>query len=172
MIICPNCKEEIDDDSRFCDQCGQALLYCSSCGRVGLGHRCTHCGGLMISYDELQKKREERNNMTSLSTSFVSQSVSIGQATKGNMETIPNDVPQIKGMPMLLLYNSSLAIRIVGVNGAVIGRKILQQQHVCIGCSCPTALQTRFWMVCHRQAFFKRNEAEPTGSVARCADVC
>ena len=123
MIICPNCKEEIDDDSRFCDQCGQALLYCSSCGRVGLGHRCTHCGGLMISYDELQKKREERNNMTSLSTSFFSQSVSIGQATKGNMETIPNDVPQIKGMPMLLLYNSSLAIRIVGVNGAVIGRR-------------------------------------------------
>ena len=48
MIICPTCKEEIDDDSRYCDQCGQALLYCNQCGRVGVGRRCTYCGGLMV----------------------------------------------------------------------------------------------------------------------------
>ncbi len=30
MIICPNCKEEIDDESRYCDQCGQALLFCEA----------------------------------------------------------------------------------------------------------------------------------------------
>ena len=53
MIFCPNCKEEIDDDSHYCDQCGQALLYCSRCGRVGLGRRCTNCGGEMISLDVL-----------------------------------------------------------------------------------------------------------------------
>lgn len=47
MIICPNCKEEIDNDSHYCDQCGQALAYCCSCGRVGIGKRCTYCGGRM-----------------------------------------------------------------------------------------------------------------------------
>ena len=51
MIICPACKEEIDDDSRYCDQCGQTLLFCNQCGRVGLGRRCTHCGGLMMRSD-------------------------------------------------------------------------------------------------------------------------
>ena len=55
MIICPNCKEEIDDDSHYCDQCGQALVYCSNCGRVGVGRRCTHCGGLMVSADEANR---------------------------------------------------------------------------------------------------------------------
>ena len=49
MIICPTCKEEIEDDSHFCDQCGQPLLYCSSCGRVGKGRRCIYCGGLMTN---------------------------------------------------------------------------------------------------------------------------
>lgn len=47
MIICPTCKEEIDDDSHYCDQCGQALAFCGSCGRVGVGKCCTYCGGQM-----------------------------------------------------------------------------------------------------------------------------
>lgn len=47
MIICPNCKEEIDDDSHYCDQCGQMLLFCDSCGRAGAGKRCIYCGGQM-----------------------------------------------------------------------------------------------------------------------------
>ena len=45
MIVCPICKEEIDDDSHYCDQCGQALFFCQQCGRVGVGRRCTYCGG-------------------------------------------------------------------------------------------------------------------------------
>ena len=49
MIICPTCREEIDGDSHFCDQCGQALLYCNQCGHVGIGRRCTRCGGLMVA---------------------------------------------------------------------------------------------------------------------------
>ncbi len=47
MITCPNCKEEIENNSRYCDQCGQKLFYCSSCGRVGTGRHCIYCGGLM-----------------------------------------------------------------------------------------------------------------------------
>ena len=47
MIICPACKEQIEDDSLYCDQCGQQLLFCKQCGHVGLGRRCTRCGGVM-----------------------------------------------------------------------------------------------------------------------------
>ena len=49
MIICPNCKEEIDEQSPYCDQCGHKLLYCEHCGRVGIGRRCTSCGALMVA---------------------------------------------------------------------------------------------------------------------------
>lgn len=37
MITCPNCSAEIDDDSRFCDQCGTALTRCTlRCPALGL----------------------------------------------------------------------------------------------------------------------------------------
>ena len=108
MIICPACREEIEDDSRYCDQCGQMLLFCNQCGRVGLGRRCTHCGGLMISPDE----RDAKLQRTETPDADFSQNISMGiSATKP-------DVPR-GGMPELTLANDSLNIRIVAMNGGV-----------------------------------------------------
>ena len=120
MIICPNCKEDIDNDSHYCDQCGQALLYCSRCGRVGLGRRCTSCGGLMVGIEEYQRA-------VSSQTAF-SMSVSGGFASQANVSSMASAQGEMKqggiqGVPVLTLYNPNLNIRIVGVNGAVIGRR-------------------------------------------------
>jgi len=41
---CPLCKETIDDDSRYCDQCGEQILVCPVCGRPGKGKRCIFDG--------------------------------------------------------------------------------------------------------------------------------
>lgn len=119
MIICPNCKEEIDDGSHFCDQCGQALLYCEKCGRVGIGRRCTNCGGLMVTPQEIHNRG---GDVVSLSRGFASQqyvSTNRGDRTMPGMSG--SNIPQ--GVPQLMLYNDSLNIRFVGINGAVIGRR-------------------------------------------------
>lgn len=102
MIICPNCKEEIEENSPYCDQCGQKLAYCSSCGRPGMGRRCTHCGGLMSDASEQGTQRPV-------------QQTSVQQAPLMNSMR--------SGIPTLTLYNPSLDIRIVGINGAIIGRR-------------------------------------------------
>ena len=114
MIICPSCKEEIEDNSHYCDQCGQTLLYCDRCGRVGLGRRCTHCGGLMVTPDGLGHKGTSVMNATSMSTGIPSLSTS----NVGVSQPSPSN-----SLPMLMLYNDSLNIRIQGINGAVIGRR-------------------------------------------------
>ncbi len=44
MITCPYCKQQIDDDSRYCDQCGQHLSYCPDCGTPKKGSICPACG--------------------------------------------------------------------------------------------------------------------------------
>ena len=120
MIICPNCKEEIDDDGRYCDQCGQALLFCNRCGRVGMGRRCTSCGGLMVTPEEHQHQVSAQTALSS-STGFVSQGILTGQNPVAGG---PRPVPQASGgIPLLTLYNDSLGIRIQGINGAVIGRR-------------------------------------------------
>jgi hypothetical protein len=120
MIICPNCKEEIDDDSHYCDQCGQALVYCSRCGRVGIGRRCTSCGGMMVSVDEYQ-------NSVSSQTAY-SMSVSGGVVSQPGYTPLPSRQDDMmtgapQGIPVLTLVNPNLNIRIVGINGAVIGRR-------------------------------------------------
>jgi len=48
-LICPNkiCKQEIPDDSCFCDQCGVHLLRCDKCGFIGTGKFCGNCSGPM-----------------------------------------------------------------------------------------------------------------------------
>lgn len=119
MIICPNCKEEIDDDSHYCDQCGQALLYCEKCGRVGIGRRCTSCGGLMVSPDDYQRRRGSVSHAAiSVSSGFVSQEF---VATNRGAVRMSSGMPH--GIPQLMLYNDTLNIRFVGMNGAVIGRR-------------------------------------------------
>jgi len=45
---CSLCKETIDDDSRYCDQCGEQILVCSVCGRLGKGKRCVFDGKELI----------------------------------------------------------------------------------------------------------------------------
>jgi len=45
---CPSCKEQVDDDSRYCDQCGEQILVCSVCGRPGKGKRCIFDGKEMV----------------------------------------------------------------------------------------------------------------------------
>ncbi len=112
MIICPTCKEEIDDDSRYCDQCGQALLYCNQCGRVGIGRRCTYCGGLMVAPGN---EKQQATQMESIA--------SVGYATYGSLRQEDSRPGGQGGMPVLTLANDSLNIRIVAMNGAIIGRR-------------------------------------------------
>ena len=125
MIICPNCKEEIEEKSYFCDQCGQELSYCTNCGRVGKGRRCTHCGGLMASPDDLEKNNSNvSKSVVALkaakeSFSFVTQSSARSVETDDSEQSVVTKA----GIPTLTLYNPSLDIRMVGINGAVIGRR-------------------------------------------------
>lgn len=118
MIICPNCKEEIEDDSHFCDQCGQALLYCKNCGRVGIGRRCTQCGGMMITPEEYQRNAERTGYSSLMTGGSLSQSV--GTTSPVSMRA---NAKSPQGVPVLTLYNTSLNIHIQGINGAVIGRR-------------------------------------------------
>lgn len=116
MIICPNCKEEIEELSYYCDQCGQKLVYCQNCGRVGMGRRCTFCGGLMMSADELQQ--QESATQSSMSVSGADIPMMFNQAAPEKTAIVTP-----AGIPSLTLYNPTLDIRIVGMNGAIIGRR-------------------------------------------------
>ena len=47
-LQCPTCKQNIDGDSLYCDQCGEKIMVCSQCGRAGKGKRCIYDGQAMV----------------------------------------------------------------------------------------------------------------------------
>lgn len=40
MMNCPTCKQAIESDSLYCDQCGAELKKCPNCGTLGKGNFC------------------------------------------------------------------------------------------------------------------------------------
>ena len=102
MIVCPNCKEEIDDDSWYCDQCGQRLSFCERCGKVGLGRRCTSCGNMMLPSEEYYAKGDTQE-----------QSVAQAETT----------MPSSHAPKQLMLVNDALGIYLSGIDGAILGRR-------------------------------------------------
>ena len=55
---CPYCKEIIDDDSHYCDQCGKELRFCPECHQPKRGTECPACGSDLVSAKEYFKPIE------------------------------------------------------------------------------------------------------------------
>lgn len=68
---CPYCKETIDDDSWFCDQCGKEIKFCPECRQPKRGTECAACGADLVSAKTFftpkpapEKKQEAATPMT------------------------------------------------------------------------------------------------------------
>jgi len=122
MIICPNCKQEIDDDSHYCDQCGEQLLFCERCGHVGQGQRCTQCGAAMITAEEREERASRGNFMTNVAMTTRGNGYTTTQPTMPGA-TMPQQAPQMVGPQQLVLYHAASNTRLVAQNGAIIGRR-------------------------------------------------
>ena len=85
-----------------------------------MGRRCTQCGSMMISADEMIAQRNKPREMAPQSGSIISMPQN---PTVSRRPAEGSQMPVQKGVPTLTLYNPSLDIRMVGVNGAVIGRR-------------------------------------------------
>lgn len=50
MATCPNCNKQIDDDSYYCEHCGEKLYACPRCRTIGKGEGkcCGQCGSKLV----------------------------------------------------------------------------------------------------------------------------
>lgn len=119
MINCPRCKEEIDNDSLYCDQCGQEILFCVSCHRPGKGKRCTFCGGRMDKPNAQPHPMDEEDSNMGL------QHVTIRETAN------PNTLGSRRsGIPQMFLVNDSLHMRLAAKDGAILGRNAGEYKHL------------------------------------------
>jgi pSer/pThr/pTyr-binding forkhead associated (FHA) protein len=77
----------------------------------------------MVSYDDLEQQRSQRQQFISLSYAGMATSHREPFAEAPHRIAEGTQLPAQSGVPTLTLYNPTLDIRMVGVNGAIIGRR-------------------------------------------------
>ncbi len=113
MIDCPICKERIDADSIYCDQCGEVLMECPKCRTVRKGKFCTSC-----EQTKLIPRNEEKptiENPPSAPTSHPEPEINDDVTVRAPQNTIGKN---------LTFSNNSVGIIISLNTTAQIGRRV------------------------------------------------
>lgn len=59
MFPCAYCKSEIESDAYYCDQCGQEIFLCVTCGKQGQGKFCEEEGEELVAARLITKTKED-----------------------------------------------------------------------------------------------------------------
>ena len=86
MQTCPKCKQIIDDDSWFCDQCGTELMVCPNCKAVRRGIRCNTCGTKLVSAKDFAQNKGVLGSSTTPPSGGVNRPTGGTQASTGGMQ--------------------------------------------------------------------------------------
>lgn len=99
MQTCPKCKQLIEDDSWFCDQCGTELMVCPSCRTIKRGMTCNQCGTKLVTAKAFAQNGGSVKDPT---TPPVGNTQNIGPSPTPNVNS--NPIPQpptgFVGQPM------------------------------------------------------------------------
>lgn len=99
MQTCPKCKQLIEDDSWFCDQCGTELMVCPSCRTIKRGMTCNQCGTKLVTAKAFAQNGGSVKDPT---TPPVGNTQNVGPSPTPNLNS--NPVPQpptgFVGQPM------------------------------------------------------------------------
>lgn len=90
MQTCPKCKQLIEDDSWFCDQCGTELMVCPSCRTIKRGMTCNHCGTKLVTAKAFAQNGGSVKDPT---TPPVGNTQDVGPSPTPNVNPNPNSQP-------------------------------------------------------------------------------
>jgi predicted RNA-binding Zn-ribbon protein involved in translation (DUF1610 family) len=114
---CAFCKEGIDDDSKFCDLCGEEVKRCPSCGTIGKAKVCTKCGTKLATVTTQTDTSPSKDDMTPLTVLPPS------PPSPPPHSTIRiSDPPVSANVLELRLINKTLNLDIRILNSSTVGR--------------------------------------------------
>lgn len=99
MQTCPKCKQLIEDDSWFCDQCGTELMVCPSCRTIKRGMTCNQCGTKLVTAKAFAQNGGSVKDPT---TPPVGNTQNVGPSPTPNVNSNPVSQPPtgFVGQPM------------------------------------------------------------------------
>ncbi len=122
---CAFCKELIDDDSFYCDMCGEEIKACSVCQKPGKGKVCTSCGTPLTTLKSragLSGENETVADKTAPPTPAGKVPEPDSPITTGT-HRLPDNAPVTPAMPQLRLLNKNINVDLKIDDNSVIGRE-------------------------------------------------
>lgn len=119
---CAFCKEVIDDDSFYCDMCGEEIKSCPSCKKTGKGKVCTACGTPLVTAKSQAGMTGENEKGASQAPAHMGAYATGSSAAKSGTYRLPEDEPANSKIPELRLLNKTINVDIKIDDNAVIGR--------------------------------------------------
>ncbi|MCF8242692.1 MAG: FHA domain-containing protein [Melioribacteraceae bacterium] len=124
-MICPKCKADIEDDSFFCDQCGEEIFICTKCGKPGKGKRCTADGSPLVSAKDKSQTPDTVTEKTSQSKPADTKAAPPPAPKPAPPQPSPASPQPSPGqnIPELKLINNAIGANFTLNDGDIIGRK-------------------------------------------------
>ncbi len=120
---CAFCKEFIDDDSFYCDMCGEEIKTCPSCKKPGKGKVCTKCGKPLTTF-----KAKSEQSVEDIETSREKDPLLSAETVQESSNTIkstyrlPENTPSNASRPQLRLLNKNINVDLNIDDNSIIGR--------------------------------------------------
>ena len=135
-VTCPFCGKEIENDSFYCDQCGEELKICPSGHGFKKGKNCVDCGTKLIEAKNNQAQpavvspsaspvqSQATDTRQQLTTTIQPPPVEVGNIPHQQEDTAEKTIRHVASSvePKYLISNA-LNARLELKNGAIIGRK-------------------------------------------------
>jgi len=121
---CAFCKETIDDDSFYCDMCGEEIKACPGCKKPGKGKVCTSCGTPLTTIKS-QKGESVDSGETAKTPSAPPPSggkVPDSTSSVGGTYRLPDNEPINSAIPQLRLLNKNINVDLKIDDNSIIGR--------------------------------------------------
>lgn len=125
---CAFCREFIDDDSFYCDMCGEEIKSCPSCKKTGKGKVCTACGTPLTAVKSQTSAPGENGKGAGQQASphaspHMAANVTVSSDAKGGTYRLPDEKPAVSRIPELRLLNKNINADLKIDDNTILGRE-------------------------------------------------
>ena len=119
---CAFCKEIIDEDSFYCDMCGEEIKACPGCKQPGKGKICTSCGTPLASLKSQDGPPDENETSSTHTPPPVGDEIPSSPGTFESTYCLPDEEPLKPIVPQLRLLNKNINADLKINDNSIIGR--------------------------------------------------
>lgn len=125
LAKCPHCNKEIESDSFYCDQCGEALKLCKNGHGFKKGKICSHCGNPLVEASKASMESQKEKTIENLNRENLTERISEKHNTEPSQSnTSEKTIRNAKAKSEAEFFvGKNINAKLKLIDGAIVGRR-------------------------------------------------